>query len=255
MCPDDKHSFFGEPDLFTPVYDEVHISCTFTWDIEKAYRLAESWKNKSKDKVKVGGVAINGESTEHFKSGIYLKKGITITSRGCPNNCSFCMVKNKLIEFDVFPQGNIIQDNNFLACSERHKSLVYKMLKNQKAIEFKGGLESKRMTAKVANNLRGLRIKSLWLACDHDFSIKPLKKATEILKKAGFNRNHLYCYALIGKEELRLKEIFNIGCMPFAQLYQAPNKTKTEYTPFARSFQRAWCRPALYKSMMTVHKQ
>lgn len=91
MCPTDQDAYFSHPKLNTPFYDEVHISCQFTWDIQKARDLAIQWRNFGK--VKIGGVAIDGESDQPFQAGVYLKKGITITSRGCPNNCSFCIVK------------------------------------------------------------------------------------------------------------------------------------------------------------------
>lgn len=142
MTPTDKDAYSGTPDLFTPNYDEIHISTTFTWDIAKSHRLADAWR--SKGKVKIGGVAIDGESNKPFQAGIYLKKGITITSRGCINNCSFCLVRRGLVEFDEFPEGNIIQDNNILACSDCHWRLVISMLKKQRAIEFKGGLDKYR---------------------------------------------------------------------------------------------------------------
>ena len=160
MCPTDKDAYFGEPDLFTPQYDEVYISCQFTWAVKKAEQLAKAWQNHGK--VKLGGVAIDGESDQPFQAGMYLRKGITITSRGCPNNCSFCMVRRGLIEFDDFPEGNIVQDNNILACSDRHWSLVMSMLKKQHGIKFTGGLEKYRITSKVAEDLRSLRIAELW---------------------------------------------------------------------------------------------
>lgn len=251
MQPNDCDCYFNIPDLFTPHYDEIHISVTFTWDIEKAKIWAEFWKYHGK--IKLGGVAIDGESDQPFKAGIYLRKGITITSRGCPNKCSFCMVRRGLIEFDNFPEGNIIQDNNILACSDKHWRLVLSMLKKQKAIEFKGGLEKNRITAKIAEDLRGLRIKTLWLACDTPNAIEPLRKVTEILKKAGFTRNHLYCFVLIGKdkqeEENRLREVYNIGAMPFAQLYRNKNND-VEYSREYKRFARRWARPAIYKNIM-----
>ena len=247
-CPDDKDAYFGVPDSITPQYDEVHISCTFTWDIDKAYKLQSSWCSNAKI-VRVGGVAINGESTQPFMSGMYLKRGVTITSRGCPNKCSFCMVKNDLIEFDTFPVGNIVQDNNFLACSEQHKDRVYRMLKTQKGVEFKGGLEASRINLKTAEDLRSLRIKSLWLACDNDSNIKQLQKAVDILFNAGFRKSHLYCYVLIGKEELRLRAVRDMGVMPFAQLYQKPEKHKTEYTREMKQYQRIMSRPAITRNI------
>ena len=179
---------------------------------------------KTRKDSEAGGVAIDGESDQSFQSGIYLRKGITITSRGCVNNCNFCMVRRGIIEFDEFPEGNIIQDNNILACSDRHWRLILSMLKKQKAIEFKGGLDKYRITTKIAEDLRGLKIKTLWLACDQPQGLKQLLRAVYILKKVGFTQNHIYCFVLIGDDisenENRLREVYKIGAMPFAQLYR-----------------------------------
>jgi hypothetical protein len=247
MTPTDRDAYFSPPLLNTPFYDEVHISCQFTWDVEKAKDLAVQWRKFGK--VKLGGVAIDGESDQSFQAGMYLKKGVTITSRGCPNKCSFCMVRKGLIEFDDFPEGNIVQDNNILACSDRHWDLVMSMLRKQRGIEFKGGLEKYRITPKVAEDLRSLSIKTLWLACDQPNGIEPLRKAVDILHKAGFTRSHLYCYVLIGdnaRENIfRLKEVWNIGCMPFAQLYKPK-----EYSKSWERFQRRWDKPMIIRSRM-----
>ncbi len=247
MCPDDEHCYFGEPSDSTPMYDEVHVSVTFTWNIKKGWDLVDKWKSKAR-LVKIGGPAINGESTQPFVPGMYLKKGVTISSRGCPNKCSFCLVKNNLVEFDSIPEGNIVQDNNILACSGHHWEHLLKMLKNQKQIEFKGGLESRRITPKIVADLSNLKIKSIWLACDNDSDLKSLKHAVDLLKEGGFKQYKIFCYVLIGKEEQRLREVFDMGCMPFAQLYQPP--TKYKYTKQMKQYQRTWCRPAAYKTVM-----
>jgi hypothetical protein len=160
--------------------------------------------------------------------------------------------KKKLTELNVFPEGNIIQDNNILACSDNHRHKVWSMLKTQKQIEFKGGLEAMRITPKIAEDLRSLRIKTLWLACDTPNATKPLRKAVETLKSVGFTKNHLYCYCLVGKdrneEESRLKEIWNIGCMPFAQLYKNA-ENNIEYSKEWKQFQRQWSRPAIIRAI------
>uniref|UniRef100_A0A6M3JZH5 Putative radical SAM superfamily protein n=1 Tax=viral metagenome TaxID=1070528 RepID=A0A6M3JZH5_9ZZZZ len=250
MIPVDQDAYTTPPLLNTPFYDEVHISCQFTWDIQKAKDLAVQWRKFGKV-VKLGGVALEGESDQPFIPGMYLRKGITITTRGCPNNCGFCMVrKGGMIEFDDFPEGNIIQDNNILACSDRHWRLVMSMLKKQKEIEFKGGLDKFRLTTSRAHDLGWLRIKTLWLACDQPGGIEPLRKAVNLLLRAGFTRSHLYCYVLIGdnaRENIyRLKEVYRMGCMPFAQLFRNPEDS-IKYPRSWKRFQRRWSRSAIVR--------
>lgn len=256
MTPIDENAYFDFPDLLTPLYDEVRISCTFTWDIEKSYKLREAWESQCNGNSFVGGPAF-GEKPADFTPCLYLKQGITITSRGCPNKCEHCLVpifEGGIKELPI-AQGNIVQDNNILACSDQHIQKVFDMLKTQRAIEFKGGLELRRITPKIAEKVRSLRIKTLWLACDNHSSIIPFQKAIKILQKAGFNQNHIYSYVLIGKdreeEETRLRCVYNLGAMPFAQLYQPPTPDKIEYSKDWKNFCRTWSRPAIYKKIMS----
>ena len=254
FSPTDEDCYFDVPGIFTPDYDEVHISCTFTWDKDRAHELATAWSEKA-DTVKVGGCAFDSPS-EEFIPGMYLKNGVTITSRGCPNACPWCLVSKRegdLREIEV-KAGNIIQDNNFLACSKSHKEKVYAMLAHQKAIELKGGLEAELITPEIADRLRGLRIKSLWVACDHKNAIAGTSKAVGILKKAGFTQNHIFSYVLIGDDmaenEDRLRKVFEMGAMPFAQLYQ-PDDHWINYSQKWKQFARKWSRPAIIKSVMS----
>lgn len=250
MSPQDRDAYFSTPELFMPEYDEVHISVTFIWDIEKGYWLKKQWEHIAP--VKIGGVAINGEGGE-FNPGMYIKRGATITSRGCPNNCPWCLVNGKLKELEIKP-GRIICDNNLLACSESHISKVFKMLKNQKAIEFSGGLESKRITEKIVIELSKLSIRHIFLAYDKKSALKDLKKSGKILNKY-FNRNQLRCYVLVGYKndtiecaKARLIESWEAGFFPFCMLYR---DEKEEYRNRNREWsqlQRIWTRPAITKA-------
>lgn len=104
--------------------------------------------------------------------------------------------------------------------------------------------------------MRGLRIKSLWMACDGPDRIQPFLRAIEKLKKAGFNRNKIYCYALIGDDmaenEARLRKIYEAGAMPFASLFQP--EQRITYSKEWKDFQRQWCRPAIIKARMEETK-
>jgi hypothetical protein len=248
MTPRDSDCYYGLPEMYMPKYDQINISVTFTWDKKKAEDLKYQWEPICKN-IKIGGPAY-GESKDQFIPGMYLKKGITITSRGCNNNCGWCLVKNKLKEHKIYP-GNIIQDNNFLQCSKNHRSETYDMLKDQNHISFQGGLELNRLTDFDIEQLRNLRIKELWVACDHKNQLSSFKKNIKKLTKY-FKRYKIRCYVLIGdniqENKNRLKEVYLSGCLPFAQLYQPADKF-IEYSKKWRDFARRWSRPAIYKSI------
>lgn len=90
MTPRDGLAFVGDPPLLLPSADEVHISVSFTWDIVEANRLRRAWAQHYKC-VKVGGPAWFS-SCNGFTPGLYIKDGITFTSRGCNNHCPWCLV-------------------------------------------------------------------------------------------------------------------------------------------------------------------
>lgn len=256
FSPADNYCFFDTPPLeeFIPEHDEVHVCCIFTWDKFKAEYLRDCWQEKTNKAVKISGPAY-GNSAGEFIPGMYIKQGVTFTSRGCPNNCYWCFVperEGKLRELEI-KAGHIIQDNNFLACSRSHKDKVFEMLKTQKQIEFRGGLECSLVDDRFIEAVKGLSIHELWLACDTDGALPLLQKTAYKLQKAGFNQNKLRCYVLIGingidKDEARLREVYNAGCMPFAQLYQ-PEQSK-EYSKDYKAFARQWQRPPATKAHM-----
>lgn len=248
--PTDDYAFYGPPELFIPKHDEVHVSCSFTWDKQRAENLAFQWEGRTNKPVKLGGPAF-ASSAKAFRQGLYLKPNIIFTSRGCNNCCPWCCapkLEGSLKEYKTIPIGNVIQDNNFLQTSRVHKNNVYEMLKTQCGICFKGGLETDLVDDHFIEAARGLKIAELWLACDTDESLPKFTEACKKLAKAGFNQRKIKCYALIGDDmrsnEARLREIYRAGAMPFAQLYRDFTETKTQYSNEWNAFARMWQRPA-----------
>lgn len=255
--PTDPLAFVGMPPLpfLIPEHDEVHISVPFTWDMDEAEELAFQWEGVTNKPVKIGGPAYHSPA-EDFTPGLYVRKGIIFTSRGCNNNCPWCGVRQMEGNLRELPicEGNIIQDNNFLQCSRKHKDKVFDMLRSQRGICFRGGLEPDLIDDHFISNIQSLRIAELWLACDTDAALPKFKEACQKLTAAGFNRNQIKCYSLIGhdmeKEEIRNREIFNAGAMPFSQLERDFTRKKTEYSKEWRAFERMWQRPAATKAHM-----
>lgn len=259
MSPTDRDAYFGLPELGMPPYHEVHISVAFTWDIGKANWLKRQWDHVAP--VKIGGPAIDGEPTDGFQSGIYLKSGVTITSRGCPFRCPWCLVEQDLIELDDFPEGSIIQDNNLLACSKSHLDRVFNMLSHQKNIEFSGGLDVRLLNDKTIDRLRELKINQIFVAYDDTSRYVHAKYAIENLRKY-FTRNQVRCFVLIGFchdsfqfAEERLLETWNWGALPFAMLYRNKKGDYPEPEDEWRRFQRTWCRPAAIKTKIKELKK
>ena len=268
FTPEDEYVFIGTPPMpyFIPEHDEVHISCTFTWDRKECEWLAFQWEGVTNKPVKLGGPAF-GSPAEDFVQGRYIRSNVIFTSRGCNNHCPWCgvpKVEGRLKELPIV-QGNWIQDNNILQTSRRHKEKVFEMLKTQKQICFKGGLEADLLDDWFVEQLNGLyymrgskkvsRISEIWLACDTDNRIKDFQKACEKLRKAGFTRDKIHCYVLsygkdMDKDEARARTVYEAGAMPFMQLYRDFSDAKTQYSKEWNAFARMWQRPAAIRAHM-----
>lgn len=259
MIPCDSYVFIGDPPLWRPQADVVHVSVAFTWDIEEGKRLREAWAQYY-PVVKLGGPALNnGGFIDRFTPGMYVKRGVTFTSRGCNNNCPWCLVPQSEGELRTIPimPGHIVQDNNLLQCPASHRRAVFQMLGSQRrAASFSGGLDARLVTDEVADELRSLRIHQVFLAADTERMLRPLAKA---IKKLSFlPRQKLRCYVLIAYDgemteqaEARLRKVWELGAMPFAQLYQPPDRY-IDYSHEWKSLARTWSRPAAMKALMAA---
>lgn len=254
--PDDALAFFDAPPMFgIDGVTEVHISVSFTWEVRRAEWLSRQWEHIAP--VKVGGPAFNQPSGD-FVPGMYLKNGWVITSRGCKNKCWFCSVHKREPELKELPicDGWIVQDDNLLSCSEKHIRSVASMLKRQPCPARLMGLEAAILKPWHIELFSNLRIESLYFAYDTPNDLEPLIVASTMLKDAGFNRNKMFCYCLIGspndtfqKAESRLLKIWELGFMPFAMLWRDSGE-KDNRTDDWKAFARIWSRPAIIRTRM-----
>ena len=249
--PDDELVFIGDPPPSSsiPDADEVHVSVTFTWDMQNGERLRRAWLDITRLPTKIGGPAFGSPAGE-FTPGMYVKRGVTITTRGCPEKCSYCFVparEGSLKTLNIQP-GNIVQDNNLLAAPRPHIKRVFEMLRDQKrAAEFTGGIDARRVDEWVAAELKLLRISQLFLAYDKPSQLQHLRKASKLL--SFLPRRKLRCYVLVGKRgdtienaEARCQEAWKAGTLPFAMFYRddfSPRQSG-EWNKFIRQ----WTRPA-----------
>jgi len=260
--PTDDLAFVGEPPLwFTHNAPDmpVHVSVTFTWDRDRGMKLADAWSKYLP--TRIGGPAF-GDRGEDFVAGRYIKEGVTITSRGCPKKCPWCLVPGREgrghpRELPIVP-GHIVQDNNLLACSDKHILKVFDMLRMQKEpIKFSGGLDIDYLKKWHVGWLHFFRLDEIWVAFDSDQAVQDnLAKAKELL--ADFSIEKKRAYVLIGYGDdtpsaarRRLETVYQAGFLPFAMPYKGPDAefkwcAGAGLQPW-KDLVRHWSRPAIYR--------
>lgn len=206
MSPTDELAFFGPPTIenIAMDIDEVHISVTFTWDLEKAEELYDQWQILGVP-VEVGGPAFDDRMGD-FTPGLYVKEGVVFTSRGCDKNCWFCSVprcaKGIIKELPIY-DGYNITDDNILGTSWDHFEKVIEMLSKQKhRAVFSGGLEPALLKPRHAELLRTINPKTMYTAYDTKDDYDALRQMAKTFWDAGFSpkARQIKCYCLIGYE-------------------------------------------------------
>ncbi len=256
QSPTDELSFFDSPGLFVPEgITEVRVSVAFTYDRPRAEWLAKQWSGVAP--VSIGGPGAGTVGGE-FEPGLYVKKGVVFTSRGCPNSCWFCSVWKRdgtIRELEI-KDGWVVQDDNLLACSEDHIRRVFGMLRRQRReTEFAGGLEARLLRDWHIEEFLTLRIGQAFFAYDTPSDLEPLMDAGRRLKAAGLTRsgNKMRCFVLIGgpgdtleSAERRMYQTLTAGFMPLAMLWKdEAGKSNMEFS----KFRREWSRPAIMSKL------
>ena len=252
MTPEGDGIRIGMPSLWDHDCGLVHISCVFTWDKGYCERLADSWGRVSCE-VELGGPAY-GASGGGFESGLYVKSGYVMTSRGCNNRCWFCTVwrrEGDVREIPIVDGWNVL-DSSLLQCSEGHIRSVFGMLARQsRRAVFSGGLEAARLEDWHLDLLAELKPQRVYFAYDTADDYEPLVVAARKLLPGVFSvsSHTVACYVLVGyprdtfeAAESRLRAVLGLGMTPFAMLYRdEQNVVREDWRPFVRR----WVRPEI----------
>lgn len=106
-------------------------------------------------------------------------------------------------------------------------------------------------------NIRSLRLHDLWTAYDDKENETASISAITRLRTAGIPQYKIRCYVLIGfgnetrsEAEGRLRDCYNAGAYPFAQLYDGHKDVDEKEHKEWKDLQRTWSLPAAFKSHM-----
>ena len=171
-------------------------------------------------------------------------------TRGCPNNCRWCVVPSKEGEIKPYrswrqlirPDSKklVLMDNNILA-SDFGIAQLEELTRQNYAIDLNQGMDARLVDERVAKILAGLKwIKYIRFSCDQQAQIEPLRQTVELLGKYRVKPYRLFIYLLVtadiedaARRVEALKRLGNITIYAQAERNERqgimPNKMQLEF--------------------------
>lgn len=188
-------------------YDRVYSSKIFDFTPENPYLPPYTIKGGTGYDVKL---VLPPEIDEMFPDySIYPECGYAIgfITRGCPNNCRWCVVPQK--EGSIKPYRKwqelvrpnsrklVLMDNNILACEYGIEQLE-SMIGNGYAIDLNQGMDARLVDDRIAEILSRLTwIRHIRFSCDRNAQIEAVLNAADRLLKYGVRPYRLFVYLLV----------------------------------------------------------
>ncbi len=171
-------------------------------------------------------------------------------TRGCPNNCRWCVVPSK--EGKIKPYRSwrqlirpdskklVLMDNNILA-SDFGIAQLEELTRQNYTIDLNQGMDARLVDERIAKILAGLKwIKYIRFSCDRQAQIEPIMRTAELLGKYGVKPYRLFIYLLVTadiedavKRVEALKRLGNITIYAQAERNERqgimPNKMQLEF--------------------------
>ena len=171
-------------------------------------------------------------------------------TRGCPNNCRWCVVPSKEGEIKPYrswrqlirPDSKklVLMDNNILA-SDFGIAQLEELTRQNYAIDLNQGMDARLVDDRDEKILAGLKwIKYIRFSCDQQAQIEPLRQTVELLGKYRVKPYRLFIYLLVTadiedavKRVEALKRLGNITIYAQAERNERqgimPNKMQLEF--------------------------
>ena len=180
-------------------------------------------------------------------------KAFGFLTRGCCNDCDYCIVSKKegkcsvkvadLSEWWNGQKEIVLLDPNILACKDR-KQLLQQLIDSGAKVDFTQGLDARFLTRDIAEMLSKIKTKMWHFAFDFMENEDKILQGLSIFKEVVHpNKQSCYVYVLTNyntsflQDYYRVKKLQSIGCDPDIRIYR---KTSLPKRHILRDLQR-WC--------------
>ena len=240
-------------------YDRVYMSKVF----DETYTPDHPEPLNAKEIIKGGtGYGLDNrlpDEIEHMYPDYSLYPDLTrdtaygFLTRGCPNNCPFCIVSRKegrasrkvadLSEWWSDQKNIVLMDPNLLACRD-HIDLLRQLEKSGAWIDINQGLDARLLTPENIEAIKRLKLKSVHFAWDLKYNTSAICRGLNLWKMYGKKDSHGSwgtVYVLVNfnttmEENLdRIYILREMGFDPYVMVYDKPNAPRE-----IRLLQR-WC--------------
>lgn len=182
-------------------------------------------------------------------------------TRGCPNNCGFCIVSKKeglrsvkvadLSEWWNGQKNIVLMDPNLLACPQ-HMELLEQLIQSKAWVDVNQGFDARLLTERNIEAINRLKIKNVHFAWDKMAKEKQVLRGLDLYRSMATHKPNggygtvyvLTNYDTTMEENLhRIYALWERKFFPYVMVYDKPNAPKE-----VRDLQR-WCNsPAIFKS-------
>ena len=182
-------------------------------------------------------------------------------TRGCPNNCGFCIVSQKegrcsckVADLSQWWDGQkniILCDPNLLACRD-HMDLLRQLEESKAWVDVNQGFDARLLTVQNIDAIKRIKIKEIHFAWDLMKNSESILKGLNLWKTHGKKDKHgswgtVYVITNFGTtmdENLhRIYTLDYMGFTPYVMIYDKPN------APYEIRLLQRWCNNrAIFKS-------
>lgn len=174
-------------------------------------------------------------------------------TRGCPNNCPFCIVSakegrvsHKVADLRQWWSGQkniVLCDPNLLACRD-HMSLLKQLADSHAWVNINQGLDARLLTVQNIEAIKAIKLKEIYFAWDLMKNSKRIISGLNLWKRYGKKNKHGKwgtVYVLVNFNTTMAENLYRIysldrmGFDPYVMVYDRPN------APYEILVLQRWC--------------